>query len=593
MSERRKKEQEKERAMMEAARAERVAKRSELWKSIDSFAPSQTQKVVPARLQAAGAQIDAFESIEVPVQEQRESAILEVFVSREGEGGPADPADFFFGHEEGQGGGAAKFIPLYSTKDFQVTARPMLRDIIMDDERSGEFESANLAAGPVPEDAVAVARGMLNYMNEDQKRELRTLFPADLPTSSTLRFDQFWASAEEIAVESIQDELPAAFQDLPPAVITWLANNPDVVVELIDNDTGEIDPEKLKITVEGLYANNLVPRPTMQMQAVAPPMSAVPVLSALPLPNSGAMGGPAPAQDPHALYAERMRQLNNMGRGRGMGAPMGVGPPPMGMPPNMQQQPQSQMGVMGANGSVNGVPADNLIAAVTVEFKRGRKERFRVDDPVLAAQCAGFNGPYHMWIECNSNGNPGKDVGQVIEQMGRNRAGDTFQMRRALSVATPDDVAGFTAKHQAELEALQMAQNLARDMGLPMTIDDAEWQFDKKKLTMFYSAGGRVDFRDFVKKMGSHNKTFLWMVRSDGKAPPNNLTMHQSRPGAAPGGMPGGMMGMGGMPMGGGGMMAMGRGMPMGAPMGGGPPMGMGMGMPMQMQRPGQQMGTM
>merc|ERR1711965_968516 len=105
------------------------------------------------------------------------------------------------------------------------------------------------------------------------------------------------------------------------------------------------------------------------------------------------------------------------------------------MPPNMQQQPQSQMGVMGANGSVNGVPADNLIAAVTVEFKRGRKERFRVDDPVLAAQCAGFNGPYHMWIECNSNGNPGKDVGQVIEQMGRNRAGDTFQMRRALSVA--------------------------------------------------------------------------------------------------------------------------------------------------------------
>merc|ERR1719198_1827593 len=57
------------------------------------------------------------------------------------------------------------------------------------------------------------------------------------------------------------------------------------------------------------------------------------------------------------------------------------------------------------------------------------------------------------------------------------------------------------------------------------------------------SMGGRVDFRDFVKKMGSHNKTFLWMERSDGKAPPNVPAMSSNQ---GIGGH-GGMLSMGGI----------------------------------------------
>jgi hypothetical protein len=533
MNERRKREQEKERMMMEAAKADRAAKRSMLWTAIENFTapppPAGSDSVLsgPIRLQGAGAQVDGFESIEVPVQEQRESAILEVFASRSDEGGPTDPADFFFGHEETPGGGDVDFIPLYSSKDFQMTARPLLRDLIMDDERSAEFEAANLAAGPIPEEAVAVARGMLQYMSDEQKSELRQLFPIDLPNSSALRFDQLWASAEEVAVEEMQGELPTAFQDLSPAVIAWLANNQDVVLELINDDTGEIDPEKLKITVEGLYANNLVPRPDASSSVATPVRAPEPVQQ----------------QDPRSAYEERMRQLNAMGRGRGMGVPLGVGAA-MGMANTQRPPAPTQGGVMGANGMVNGVPVDKLIAAVLVQFKRGRKEQFRVDDPALQAKCAAFNEPYFIWIECNSNGNPGQDVGKVIEQMGRNKAGDTFQMRRALRIATPEEqMVGFPAKHQAEQDALQMARNLARDMGLPMSIEDTEWQFDKNKLTIFYSADGRVDFRDFVKKMGSHNKTFLWMERSDGKAPPNVPAMSSNQ---GIGGH-GGMLSMGGI----------------------------------------------
>ncbi len=43
-------------------------------------------------------------------------------------------------------------------------------------------------------------------------------------------------------------------------------------------------------------------------------------------------------------------------------------------------------------------PTRDVVAAVDVEFKRGRREMFRIDNPGLAAECATFNGPYHIWV---------------------------------------------------------------------------------------------------------------------------------------------------------------------------------------------------
>ena len=88
-----------------------------------------------------------------------------------------------------------------------------------------------------------------------------------------------------------------------------------------------------------------------------------------------------------------------------------------------------------------------------------------------------------------------------------------------------------------------------RELGLPMTIDDAEWTFDKLKLTLFYSASERVDFREFVKKMGSHFKTFLWMQRSDGQISAGggmSGSMGKGGKGGGGKGGPGGMYGKGG-----------------------------------------------
>ena len=48
-----------------------------------------------------------------------------------------------------------------------------------------------------------------------------------------------------------------------------------------------------------------------------------------------------------------------------------------------------------------------------------------------------------------------------------------------------------------------------------MNVVDAEYQFDRHKLTFFFEAEGRVDFRDLVRDLFSIYKTRIWMQQLD------------------------------------------------------------------------------
>lgn len=48
-----------------------------------------------------------------------------------------------------------------------------------------------------------------------------------------------------------------------------------------------------------------------------------------------------------------------------------------------------------------------------------------------------------------------------------------------------------------------------------MTILDAEYQFDRHKLTFYFEADRRIDFRDMVSELFSHYKTRIWMQQVD------------------------------------------------------------------------------
>lgn len=47
---------------------------------------------------------------------------------------------------------------------------------------------------------------------------------------------------------------------------------------------------------------------------------------------------------------------------------------------------------------------------------------------------------------------------------------------------------------------------LARNLGLDMKLGDVQFQADGRKATFYYTADGRVDFRELIKVLGANLK---------------------------------------------------------------------------------------
>ncbi len=88
-------------------------------------------------------------------------------------------------------------------------------------------------------------------------------------------------------------------------------------------------------------------------------------------------------------------------------------------------------------------------------------------------------------------------------------------MKRIIRLATRDEVALLTMKREEEDELLKICRAKVRQRSLPMNVVDAEYQFDRHKLTFFFEAEGRVDFRELVRDLFSMYKTRIWMQQLD------------------------------------------------------------------------------
>jgi cell fate regulator YaaT (PSP1 superfamily) len=79
--------------------------------------------------------------------------------------------------------------------------------------------------------------------------------------------------------------------------------------------------------------------------------------------------------------------------------------------------------------------------------------------------------------------------------------------QRALRLATEPDVSRARALTADNEAARRATSERARNAGLPMKISDAEWQWDKQKLTLYFTAEQRVDFRALVRELASVFRT--------------------------------------------------------------------------------------
>jgi cell fate regulator YaaT (PSP1 superfamily) len=83
----------------------------------------------------------------------------------------------------------------------------------------------------------------------------------------------------------------------------------------------------------------------------------------------------------------------------------------------------------------------------------------------------------------------------------------TEPLKPVLRVATGEDLNKRVDSKDRELKALDKCQQTSSRMGLPMKFITAEYNLDASRLTVFFSAEGRVDFRDLLKELTSALKT--------------------------------------------------------------------------------------
>ena len=74
-------------------------------------------------------------------------------------------------------------------------------------------------------------------------------------------------------------------------------------------------------------------------------------------------------------------------------------------------------------------------------------------------------------------------------------------VRPIIRMATPDDDAREQSNREHEREAFRTCQSKIRQHRLDMKLIDAEYTFDNSKILFYFTADGRVDFRDLVKDL--------------------------------------------------------------------------------------------
>jgi cell fate regulator YaaT (PSP1 superfamily) len=102
----------------------------------------------------------------------------------------------------------------------------------------------------------------------------------------------------------------------------------------------------------------------------------------------------------------------------------------------------------------------------------------------------------------------------------RRPAGDS--PNRAVRAASQDDVVARLKQQHREKEAHRIALLKIRERGLGMKLTRVEQAFDGSRLVFYFTAEGRIDFRELVRELASEFHTRIEMrqigVRDEAKA---------------------------------------------------------------------------
>ncbi|NNF34485.1 MAG: hypothetical protein HKN68_10275 [Saprospiraceae bacterium] len=151
----------------------------------------------------------------------------------------------------------------------------------------------------------------------------------------------------------------------------------------------------------------------------------------------------------------------------------------------------------------------NALQMVEVGFKKGaRKDYFHNPDYTRA-----ITGDMVV-VETGS----GYDVGRVSLsgdlvgiQLKKKKIDESRVVHKVIRKANFRDLEKLKESRKKEKAALVKSRVIARTLGLEMKLGDVEYQGDGRKATFYYTAEGRVDFRELVKQYAREFKVKIEM----------------------------------------------------------------------------------
>ena len=151
-----------------------------------------------------------------------------------------------------------------------------------------------------------------------------------------------------------------------------------------------------------------------------------------------------------------------------------------------------------------------MTPVIEVRFKGNRREYFtwpsedsaplRLDIPVIVEVERGQD-----FGVVSALGNVAEKKCQRCGACGNQEANAT--PRAIVRLATPEDRKTATDLRVNEEEVRRTVRDRVRQHALPMKVSDAEWQWDKRKLTIYFTAEQRVDFRILVRDLAGLFRT--------------------------------------------------------------------------------------
>ncbi len=145
-----------------------------------------------------------------------------------------------------------------------------------------------------------------------------------------------------------------------------------------------------------------------------------------------------------------------------------------------------------------GEPVPEEVAVIGIRFKTGGKTYYFDPDGKQFTE-----GTYAI-VETAR----GLEYGYVSQKNSVVPGSDIVPpLRRAIRTATEEDKAHYEENQKKEDEAFALCAEQIEKHKLGMKLVDAEYTFDNSKLLFYFSAEGRVDFRELVKDLAAIFRT--------------------------------------------------------------------------------------